>query len=47
MKLTPVVNFIYILQAAFVQVSFHQKVTKPNYKYRKDVLSTFIPKSLK
>jgi len=30
MKLTPVVNFINILQAAFAPILLHQKNTKPN-----------------
>jgi hypothetical protein len=30
LKLTPVVNFISILRAAFVPISFRQKVTKLN-----------------
>jgi len=31
MKLTPVVNFINILQAAFAPIFFFQKITKPEY----------------
>jgi len=30
MKLTPVVNFINILQAAFALIFFCQKITEPN-----------------
>jgi len=41
-KLTPVVNFIYILGAAFAQIFFHQKVTKPNCNERKASKSTFV-----
>ena len=34
-KLTIVFNFIDVLRAAFLPISFHQKVTNTNYKYCK------------
>jgi len=43
-KLTPGVNFITILQAAFAPLFLHQKITKPNCYYRKAVQNTFLQK---
>jgi len=34
-KLTPIINFINILQSAFELISFYQKITNPNCKYIK------------
>jgi len=45
-KLTPVVNFINILPAAFAPILFHQKVTKPNCNKRKAAQFAFIRKTL-
>jgi hypothetical protein len=33
-KNMPVVEFTYILQTAFAQIFFHQKLAKPNCKKR-------------
>jgi len=34
-KLTPVVNFINVLRAAFSQIFLHQKITKLKHKWKK------------
>jgi len=39
-----VVNLINILRAAFAQIFFCQKITKPNYNWRKAARSNFIGK---
>ena len=44
MKSTPVVNFINILRAPFVQISFHQKNTNPIYKHVKTMQNTLYKK---
>jgi len=44
-KLTPVVNFINILLAAFATIFLCQKNTKPNCKKRKAEQNTFAQKS--
>ncbi len=43
-KLTPVVNFINILQAAFVPIFLHQKLQRQTVTKRKAAQSTFIQK---
>jgi len=40
-KLNTVFNFANILQAAFAPKLFNQKITKPNYKWRKAAQNTF------
>jgi len=39
-KLTPLVNFINILGAAFAQIFFCQKFTKPNRNLKKAAQNT-------
>jgi len=43
--ITPSVNFTNILPAAFVPITFHQKITKPNCKQIKASQTTFILKN--
>jgi len=45
MKLTPLVNFINILLAAFAPIFLCQKITKPNRNLRKAAQNSFVPKS--
>ncbi len=45
MKLTPFVNFINFLWAAFVPIFFCQKNYKAKIKLKKSMLSTFAQKS--
>jgi len=42
MKLTPVVNLINILQAAFVPIFWRQKIRKPNCNKRKALKNTLV-----
>jgi hypothetical protein len=41
---TPGVNFINILQASFIPIFLHQKITKPKCNSRKAAQSTFVQK---
>ncbi len=41
----PQVNFTNILQAAFALILFHQKITKPNCKWRKALQKTLYEKA--
>jgi len=44
-RLNSVGKFINILQAAFAQIFFCQKITKQNYNLKKAAQSTFVPKT--